>query len=56
MAKGNFKRPDDVKLHYAIAQIVAGETAKGAQALKTVSGNDGTADLARLWALYAKRK
>ena len=56
IAKGNFKRPDDVKLHHAIALLNAGETAKAQQTLKTVSGNDGTADLARLWTLYAKRK
>jgi len=56
LAKGNLKRPDDAKLHYAIAQIMSGETAKAQTTLRTVSGNDGTADLARLWALYAKRK
>jgi len=56
LAKGNLKRPDDAKLHYAIAQIIAGETGKAQTTLRGVSGNDGTADLARLWALYARRK
>jgi len=55
IAKGT-KRPDDAKLHLAIAQLVAGDHAKAAAGFKTVQGNDGTADLARLWALYAKRK
>ena len=56
IAKGNLKRADDAKLHLAIAQLVAGDAAKAQATLKTVGGTDGTADLARLWALYAKRK
>ncbi|MFL6661060.1 MAG: hypothetical protein ACJ8G7_02710 [Rhizobacter sp.] len=56
IAKGNLKRADDAKLHLAIAQIMAGESGKAQATLRTVTGNDGTADLARLWALYAKRK
>jgi hypothetical protein len=56
LSKGNLKRADDARLHYAIAQIVAGESGKAQATLKTVGGTDGTADLARLWALYAKRK
>jgi Tfp pilus assembly protein PilF len=56
MAKGNLKRPDDARLHLAIAQLVAGEGAQAQATLKTVGGTDGTADLARLWALYAKRR
>jgi outer membrane protein assembly factor BamD (BamD/ComL family) len=55
IAKGT-KRPDDAKLHLAIAQLVAGDHAKSAATFKTVQGNDGTADLARLWALYARKK
>lgn len=55
LAKGT-KRPDDAKLHLAIAQLAAGDHAKAAAGFKTVQGNDGTADLARLWALYARRK
>jgi len=56
LAKGSFKRADDVKLHLAIAQLIAGESAKAQSTLRTVAGNDGTADLARLWSLYARRK
>ena len=55
IAKGGLKRPEDAKLHLGIAQIVAGDNAKAQATLRTVSGNDGTADLARLWALYARR-
>lgn len=56
MAKGNFKRPNDVKLHQGVVLIAAGEFAKAQQVLKTVGGDDGTADMARLWSLYAKRR
>jgi hypothetical protein len=55
IAKGGLKRPEDAKLHLAIAQHVAGENAKAQATLKTVAGNDGTSDLARLWTLYARR-
>ena len=55
IAKGT-KRPDDAKLHLAIAQLVAGDHAKSAATFRTVQGNDGTADLARLWALFARKK
>ena len=55
IAKGGLKRPEDARLHLAIAQLVAGENAKALATLRTVSGNDGLGDLARLWALYARR-
>ena len=55
ISKGGLKRPEDAKLHFAIAQLAAGEGAKSQATLKTVSGNDGTGDLARLWSLYARR-
>ncbi|CAG0944153.1 hypothetical protein GPROT2_02450 [Gammaproteobacteria bacterium] len=56
LAKGHLKREQDARLHYAVAQLMAGENGKVQATLKQVGGNDGTADLARLWALYAKRK
>ena len=52
----SLKRENDAKLHLAIAQLIAGEGSKAQATLRQVSGNDGTADLARLWALYAKRR
>ena len=55
IAKGGLKRPEDAKLHLGIAQIAAGDNAKAQATLRTVTGTDGTADLARLWALYARR-
>ncbi len=56
LAKGNLKRPEDAKLHYAVAQILAGENGKVLSTLRGVVGIDGTADLARLWVLYARKK
>jgi outer membrane protein assembly factor BamD (BamD/ComL family) len=55
IAKGALKRPEDAKLHLGIAQVLAGD-AKAQATLRGVAGNDGTADLARLWSLYARRK
>jgi tetratricopeptide (TPR) repeat protein len=55
LSKGGLKRPEDAKLHLAIAQLVSGDNAKALLTLKTVGGNDGTSDLARLWSLYARR-
>jgi hypothetical protein len=55
IANGNLKRPEDAKLHLGIAQVLAGDN-KAQATLRSVAGNDGTADLARLWSLYARRK
>lgn len=55
IAKGGLKRPEDAKLHLGIAQLASGENGKAQATLKTVTGSDGTSDLARLWLLYAKR-
>ncbi len=55
VAKGGLKRPEDAKLHLGIGQLAAGDKAKAQATFKSVQGADGTADLARLWALYARR-
>jgi Tfp pilus assembly protein PilF len=48
---GTAKNPEAVKLHYGIAQNVAGKKAAALNTLKTVKGTDGAADLARYWTL-----
>lgn len=53
--RGGLKRPDDAKLHLAIAYLLAGQKAKAIEAFKAVQGDDGTADLARLWLIHAQR-
>jgi tetratricopeptide (TPR) repeat protein len=52
--KGGLKRTDDAKLRLGEAQIYAGHKARGVQTLREVKGNDGTADIARLWILSAR--
>lgn len=49
--KGALKRPEDAKLHLAIAYLQADQKAKAIQMFKTVQGADGTADLARFWVM-----
>jgi hypothetical protein len=51
--KGGLKRPEDAKLHLGIAYAMAGQKARAVQIFHSVQGNDGTGDLARLWAIYA---
>ncbi len=48
---GTAKNAEAVKLHYGIAQNVAGKKAAALTTLKSVKGTDGTADLARYWTL-----
>jgi hypothetical protein len=60
MQEGIQKAPQQAaeagKLRLGIALVLSGDKAKGKAALKGVSGNDGAAELARLWTLYARDK
>jgi hypothetical protein len=57
IAKGSLKRPDDAKLRLALALAQAPKTrAKGIQMLRAVTGADGTADVARLYAVVAQQQ
>ena len=54
IATGGLKRPEDAKLRLGLALLQGGKNkAKAVQVLRSVQGNDGAADLGRLWALYA---
>jgi hypothetical protein len=53
--KGGMRRPEDAKLHLGIAYMLSGQKAKAVQTLKSVTGTDGAADLANLWAIYTQR-
>lgn len=53
IAKGGLKYPDDATLHLGYAQWLAGRKAEAVKTFKRVSGTDGSADLARLWAVRA---
>lgn len=53
--KDSLKHPEDAKLHLGIAQLQTGKKSEAVQTLKSVRGNDGTADLARYWVLLSNR-
>ncbi len=53
IAKGIAKNPDDAKLRLGYALVMAGKKDEGVEVLKSVTGNDGRADLARYWIMYA---
>ncbi len=55
IAKGGLKRPEDARLRLGQAMVLAGD-AKAAGVLRSVTGADGTADLARMWIILGKRK
>jgi hypothetical protein len=55
VSRGKLAQPEDAKLHWAMAQIMAGDNTQAQSILKSVSGSDGTADLARLWFLHTQR-
>ena len=55
IAKGGLKRPEDAKLRLGQAMVLAGSP-KAAGVLRGVTGADGTADLARMWIILARRK
>lgn len=55
IAKGGLKYPEQSKLQLGYAYYLAGEKAKAFQHLRTVKGDDGSADLARLWMVLSQR-
>ena len=55
IVKGGLKRPEDAKLHLGVAYIHGNRKDQALETLKAVRGTDGTADLARLWAIFAAR-
>lgn len=52
--KGGLKRPEDAKLRLGEAQLYAGQKSRAVQTLREVRGNDGAADIARLWVLNSR--
>jgi hypothetical protein len=50
IAKGSLKRPDDAKLRLALSMAALPKTkTKGLQALRSIGGSDGTAEVAKLY-------
>jgi tetratricopeptide (TPR) repeat protein len=56
IAKGGLKRSEDAKLHLGQAYLAAGNKTKSIETFKAIRGGEGTAELARLWILYANRR
>lgn len=54
VAKDKFNRPDDAKFYQGLAYYNAGEVAKAQAAWRTVRGNDGSGELARLWLVQSR--
>jgi hypothetical protein len=55
IAKGGVPHPDQAQLHLGEAYYFAGQKQKAIQVFKAVKGDDGSADLARLWVLVASK-
>jgi hypothetical protein len=53
--KGGLKHPDDAQLHLGIAYLLGGQKEQAIRVFKSVQGTDGAADLARLWAIFARQ-
>ena len=52
IAKGGLRFPEDAKLRLGMAQLQSPKTkASAPQTLRSVKGNDGAADVARLWVI-----
>lgn len=56
IAKGGLDDPDDAKLHLGIAYLAAGDKAMAGEVLRSVSGDDGVRELARLWLVESGAK
>ena len=55
IAKGGLKNPEDAKLRLGMAQIQQPSTkSKGLQTLRSLKGNDGVAEIGRLWTVLAR--
>ena len=55
IARGGIPRPEVAKLHLGIAYLSAGRKADAVRTFQSVGGTDGTAELARLWLIFAQR-
>lgn len=54
--KGGLKSPEAARLHLGYAYQLAGQKDKALAAFKSVKGDDGAADLARIWSLLISQR
>jgi tetratricopeptide (TPR) repeat protein len=52
IAKDDLRHPEDAKLQLGIAYYLSGDKKNAISTLRSVHGNDGTADVAQLWLLH----
>ena len=55
VAKGGLRNPAEANLHLGVAYFGAGQREKAITAWKAVQGADGSAELARLWQVFARQ-
>jgi tetratricopeptide (TPR) repeat protein len=53
MKRDELRHPEDAKLQLGLAYLKAGKKPLAIKTLRSVGGNEGAADIARLWVLYA---
>lgn len=51
----DLRRPEDAKLRYGIAQVLAGQKPQASETLKAIKGAEGAAELAHLWDVFARQ-
>jgi hypothetical protein len=60
MAEGlklpDLKRPEEARLRFGIAHVLAGQKDKASEIFRSVQGPDGLTEVARLWDFYARKK
>ncbi len=49
---GSGRKPEEMKLHYGVAQYIAGKKSAAISTLKSVKGSAGEPELARYWTMY----
>lgn len=52
LGKGGVKNPEEAKLNLARVYLLANNKAKARQTFASINGEDGTAEIARLWLLH----
>jgi len=55
IAKDQLRHPEDTKLHLGLAYLRSGDKAKAIQVLRSVGGNEGAGEIAKLWVLLINR-
>jgi hypothetical protein len=55
IAKDQLRHPEDTKLHLGLAYLSSGNKPKAIEVLRSVGGNEGAGEIAKLWVLLINR-